>query len=166
RKPLLYAATKENLAAVAELAKSSSCPVAVKASGLEELSQLTAELSESGVKDIVIDSGSRTVHQAFEDQIIIRSAALNKKFRPLGFPTICFLAEMTDDPMKEAVIAAMFVAKYGGIIVLSDFRAQLPQPIIKTLSSPFNMLKISLKGFWIVACITTFPLHTSSQEWE
>jgi acetyl-CoA decarbonylase/synthase complex subunit gamma len=130
RKPLLYAATKENLAAVAELAKSSSCPVAVKASGLEELSQLTTELSEAGVKDIVIDSGSRTVRQAFEDQIIIRSAALNKKFRPLGFPTICFPAEMTDDPMKEAVIAAMFVAKYGGIIVLSDFRGESLFPLL------------------------------------
>ena len=130
RKPLLYAATKENLAAVAELAKSSSCPVAVKASGLEELSQLTTELSEAGIKDIVIDSGSRTVRQAFEDQIIIRSAALNKKFRPLGFPTICFPAEMTDDPMKEAVIAAMFVAKYGGIIVLSDFRGESLFPLL------------------------------------
>jgi len=130
RKPLLYAATKENLEAVAELAKSSSCPVAVKGKDLEEVAELTEKLSEAGVKDIVIDSGSRSVRQAFQDQIIIRSAALNKKFRPLGYPTICFPGEMTDDPVKEAVIASMFVAKYGGIIVLSDFQGESLFPLL------------------------------------
>ena len=130
RKPLIYAVNKDNLEAVVELAKSSSCSVAAKGSNLEEVSELTNRLTEAGIKDIVIDSGSRTVRQAFEDQIIIRSAALNKKFRPLGFPTICFPAEMTDDPMKEAVIASMFVAKYGGIIVLSDFRGENLFPLL------------------------------------
>lgn len=130
RKPLLYAATKDNLERLAELAKVNSCPVAVKASSLEELGQLTTKLTEAGVKDIVLDSGSRTVRQAFTDQVIIRSAALNKKFRPLGFPTIVFPSEMTDDPMKEAVIASVFVAKYGGIIVLSDFRGESLFPLL------------------------------------
>jgi acetyl-CoA decarbonylase/synthase complex subunit gamma len=130
RKPLLYAATKENLEAVAELAKSSSCPVAVKASSLEEIVELTTKLTEAGINDIVIDSGSRSLRQAFEDQVAIRSTALDKKFRPLGFPTICFPAEMTDDPMKEAVIASVFVAKYGGIIVLSDFQGESLFPLL------------------------------------
>ncbi len=130
RKPLLYAATKDNLARVADLAKGNSCPVAVKASSLEEAADLTAKLTEAGINDIVIDSGSRTVRQAFQDQVIIRSAALTKKFRPLGFPTIVFPSEMTDDPMKEAVIASMFVAKYGGIIVLSDFQGESLFPLL------------------------------------
>ena len=79
---------------------------------------------------MVIDSGLRKLRQAFEDQVIIRSAALAKKFRPLGFPTIVFPAEMTDDPMKEAVIASMFVAKYGGIIVLADFYGESLFPLL------------------------------------
>jgi len=130
RKPLIYAATKDNLEAVAGLAKGDSCPVAVKASSLEELAELTTKLTEAGVKDIVLDSGSRSLGQAFEDQIVIRGAALNKKFRPLGFPTIVFPGEMTDDPMKEAVIASVFVAKYGGIIVLSDFQGHSLFPLL------------------------------------
>jgi len=130
RKPLLYAATEENLDKVAELAKGSSCPVAVKASGVEKLAELTTKLTGAGVKDMVIDSGSRTLRQAFNDQVIIRSAALTKKFRPLGFPTIVFPGEMTDDPMKEAVIASIFVAKYGGIIVLSDFYGESLFPLL------------------------------------
>ena len=130
RKPLIYAATKDNLEAVADLAKQNSCPVAVKAPGLEELAQLTTKLTEAGIKDIVLDSGSRTMRRAFEDQIFIRSAALAKKFRPLGFPTIVFPGEMTDNAMKEAIIASIFVAKYGGIIVLSDFHGESLFPLL------------------------------------
>jgi acetyl-CoA decarbonylase/synthase complex subunit gamma len=130
RKPLLYAAIKENVARLADLAKENSCPVVAKASSLEELTQLTTELTEAGVKDIVLDSGSRTLRRAFEDQVFIRRAALVKKFRPLGFPTIVFPSEMTNDPMKEAVIASLFVAKYGGIIVLSDFRGESLFPLL------------------------------------
>jgi len=121
RKPLLYAADKDNLEAVAALAKENSCSLVAKASGPEELAALTEKLTEAGVKDIVLDSGARTLRQAYQDQVIIRSAALTKKFRPLGFPTIVFPGEMTDDAMKEALIASLFVAKYGGIIVLNDF---------------------------------------------
>lgn len=130
RKPLLYAATEDNLDKMAELAKTNSCPLAVKADGLEKLAALTTKLTEAGVKQMVLDSGSRTLRKAFEDQVIIRSSALAKKFRPLGFPTIVFPCEMTDDPMKEAVIAAMFVAKYGGIIVLSDFYGESLFPLL------------------------------------
>ena len=130
RKPLIYAATKDNLDKVANLAKENSCPVAVKASNLEEVAELTTKLTEAGINDIVIDSGARTLRPAFEDQVVIRNAALAKKFKPLGFPTIVFPAEMTDNPMKEAVIASMFVAKYGGIIVLSDFQGESLFPLL------------------------------------
>ncbi|GAI88290.1 unnamed protein product, partial [marine sediment metagenome] len=130
RKPLIYAATGDNLDRMAELAKENSCPVVMKASNLEELAQLTTKLTEAGVKDIVLDSGSRTLRRAFEDQVFIRSAALNRKFHPLGFPTIVFPCEMTDDPMKEALIASIFVAKYGGIIVLSDFQGHSLFPLL------------------------------------
>jgi acetyl-CoA decarbonylase/synthase complex subunit gamma len=130
RKPLLYAATEANMDKMAALAKDNSCPLAVKADSVEKLAELTAKLNEAGVKELVIDSGSRGVKQAFQDQIIIRGAALAKKFRPLGFPTIVFPAEMTDNPMKEAVIASMFLAKYGGIIVLSDFQGESLFPLL------------------------------------
>jgi len=130
RKPLLYAATEANLDKMAALAKENSCPLAVKADNVEKLAELTAKLTEAGIKELVIDSGSRGLKQAFQDQIIIRGAALAKKFRPLGFPTIVFPAEMTDNPMKEAVIASMFIAKYGGIIVLSDFQGESLFPLL------------------------------------
>ena len=130
KKPLIYAATKDNIDAVADMAKENSCPVAVKAASVEELADLTTKLTDAGLKQIIIDSGARTTRKALEDQVVIRAAALNKKFRPLGFPTITFPCEMTDNPMKEALIAAMFISKYGGIIVLSDFRGESLFPLL------------------------------------
>ena len=132
KKPLLYAATSENAESVASLAKEAGCPVAARASDLEELGKLTDQLTQAGIKDIVIDSGSRGLRRVFEDQVWIRMAALNKKFRPLGFPTIVFPCEMTDNPMKEALIATLAVAKYGGIIVLSDFQGESLFPLLVT----------------------------------
>jgi acetyl-CoA decarbonylase/synthase complex subunit gamma len=130
KKPLVYGATKDNLDAVASLAKENSCPIGVKAASLEEAAELTEKLTAAGLNDIVIDPGSRTVRQAFEDEIVIRNAALVSKFRPLGFPTITFPCEMTDDPMKEALIASIFVAKYAGMIVLSDFKGESLFPLL------------------------------------
>jgi acetyl-CoA decarbonylase/synthase complex subunit gamma len=130
QKPLIYAATEDNLDAVTELVKTYSCPLSVKANGLEELARLTSKLTEAGVKNIVIDSGVRVVRHALEHQVNIRSLALNKKYRPLGFPTIMFPVDMTDDPMKEAIIASIFIAKYGGIIVLSDFNGESLFPLL------------------------------------
>lgn len=122
RKPLIYAATKENADAMAALAKDSKCPLAVKGNGLDEVSELTTKLTENGLNDLVIDSGARGIRKALEDQIFVRRGALLKKYKPLGFPTIAFPCEMTDDLMQESLIASMFVAKYGGIVVLSDLQ--------------------------------------------
>jgi acetyl-CoA decarbonylase/synthase complex subunit gamma len=92
-KPLLYAATKNNIDAFAALAKEKACPLAVKADDIDGLIELTTKLEQSGIKDIVIDSGARTLKQVFEDQVAIRRAALEKKFRPLGYSTIIRLTK-------------------------------------------------------------------------
>lgn len=130
KKPLIYAATGGNLDQVIALAKDNSCPLAVKGANLDEAAELAEKAAAAGVNDLVIDSGVRTVKQAFQDELIIRGAALVNKYKPLGYPTIAIPAEMTDDPMKEAVIAGMLIAKYAGIIVLSDFQGESLFPLL------------------------------------
>ena len=130
RVPLIYAATNGNAETLANLAKEHKCPLAIKANNLETLANLSDKLTAAGLKDLVLDSGSRTLRKAFEDQIFIRRAALLQKNRSLGFPTITFPCEMTKDPMKEALIAATFVAKYAGIIVLSDLQGESLFPLL------------------------------------
>ncbi|MBN1841634.1 MAG: acetyl-CoA decarbonylase/synthase complex subunit gamma [Deltaproteobacteria bacterium] len=130
RKPLIYAATRDNVDSMAGLAKEYGCPLAVKGDGIDDVSDLTTKLTEDGLKDLVIDSGARTTRKAFEDQIAIRRGAIVKKHRPLGFPTITLPCEMIDDLMQETLIAGMFVAKYGGIIVLSDLQGHSLFPLL------------------------------------
>jgi acetyl-CoA decarbonylase/synthase complex subunit gamma len=130
RVPLIYAANNGTSEAFANLAKENKCPLAIKADNLETLASLSDKLIAAGLKDLVLDSGSRTLRKAFEDQTFIRRAALTQKNRSLGFPTIAFPCQMTKDPMKEALIAATLIAKYASIIVLSDFQGESLFPLL------------------------------------
>ncbi|NLI82189.1 MAG: acetyl-CoA decarbonylase/synthase complex subunit gamma [Deltaproteobacteria bacterium] len=123
KKPLLCSATAGNVDAMGELAKEVACPLVVRGDGtLDSVIALTEKLTAMGWKDLVIDTGTREMKKAFEEQILIRRAALKDRFRPLGFPTLIMANEMAGDPMEESLVAATFVAKYGALIVLSDFQ--------------------------------------------
>ena len=128
-RPLLYAADKENIDSLGALAKEKNCPLAVCGGNLDEARDLIEKLTAMGLKDLVIDSGARTLKQLFQDQVAIRRSALSN-VRALGFPTITFPCEMTSDPMKETLIAGTLVAKYAGIIVLSDLQGHSLFPLL------------------------------------
>ena len=130
KRPLLYAATEANVDDMGALAKENDLPLAVKADSVDALMPLTEKLTGMGLKDLVIDSGSREIKQALEDQVAIRRAALKASNKALGFPTITFPCEMTANLDMETVISAMFVAKYGGIVVMSDFTAESLFPLL------------------------------------
>lgn len=130
KRPLLYAATADNVDTFGAIAKENDLPIAVKADSVENLIPLTTKLTEMGIKDIVLDPGSREVKQALEDMIVIRRAALKFVNRALGFPTITFPNEMASNLDVETMIAAMFTAKYGGIVTLSDFCGESIFPLL------------------------------------
>ncbi len=130
KRPLLYAATEANADEFGALAKEADLPLAVKADSVEALIPLTEKLTGMGLKDLVIDPGSREIKQALEDQVAIRRAALKAGNKALGFPTITFPCEMASNLDMETLIAAMFVAKYGGIVVLSDFTTESLFPLL------------------------------------
>jgi acetyl-CoA decarbonylase/synthase complex subunit gamma len=121
RKPLLYAVTKDNIDKIIAEIKSSPTPVVVKASSVEELIPLTTKLKEAGLDEVVLDPIEKNMQEAIRDQTLIRRAALKQNFRPLGYPTIGFPCFIGKDEIRQILLAAMFVIKYPGIIVLSDF---------------------------------------------
>lgn len=130
KKPLMYAATAANADAFGALAKEAELPLAVKSDSIDGLIALTTKLTGMGLKDLVLDSGSREVKKALEDQVAIRRAALKAGKRELGFPTIAFPCEMADNIDVETLVASMFVAKYGAIAVLSDFTGENIFPLL------------------------------------
>ncbi|MBU1194235.1 MAG: acetyl-CoA decarbonylase/synthase complex subunit gamma [Proteobacteria bacterium] len=130
KRPLLYAATAANIDAMGALAKENDLPIAVKADSVDALQPLTKKLTEMGLKDLVLDPGSREIKQVLEDQVAIRRAALKASNKALGFPTITFPCEMASNLDMETLIAGMLVAKYGGIVVMSDFTAESLFPLL------------------------------------
>jgi len=121
RKPLLYAVTKDNIDKIIAGIKDSPTPVVVKGASVEELIPLTTKLKEAGLEEIVLDPIAKNMQEAIRDQTLIRRAALKQNFRPLGYPTIGFPCFIGKDEIRQILLAAMFVIKYPGIIVLSDF---------------------------------------------
>ncbi|MBW2589912.1 MAG: acetyl-CoA decarbonylase/synthase complex subunit gamma [Deltaproteobacteria bacterium] len=130
KRPLIYAATEANADDFGAIAKDNDLPLAVKADSVEGLVPLTEKLTEMGVKDLVIDPGSREIKQSLEDQLVIRRAALKNGNRSVGFPTITFPCEMASNLEMETLIAGMHIAKYGGISVLSDFTGESIFPLL------------------------------------
>jgi len=126
KKPLIYAATKDNLDAMAKLAKEKQVPLAVKAENVEALAELTNKLTKDGLKDLVLDPGCRTLKKTLTDLTHIRRLALKKNFRALGFPVIAFTT--SKDMLEETIEAAGYVAKYASIVVrdIADIEETLP----------------------------------------
>jgi acetyl-CoA decarbonylase/synthase complex subunit gamma len=130
KRPLLYAATMENADELGNLAKEKGLPLVLKAEGVEDLISLSDKLTGMGLKDLVLDSGSREIQKVFQDQVVIRRAPLKAGNRSLGFPTITFPSEMAGNLDMETLIASMLIAKYAGIVVLSDFRGDSLFPLL------------------------------------
>jgi acetyl-CoA decarbonylase/synthase complex subunit gamma len=129
-RPLIYAATKDNIDNMISLAKENNCPLAIKGEDIEGLEELSNQAQEAGLKDLVLDSGTRSVKKAYEDQVAIRRAALFDKNKALGFPTICLPFEMAETLEEETIFAALFIAKYGSMVVMSDFEGSHLFPLL------------------------------------
>jgi acetyl-CoA decarbonylase/synthase complex subunit gamma len=130
KRPLMYAATEANADAMGAIAKENDLPLAVKADSIDGLTALTEKLAGMGLKDLVLDPGSREPKQSHQDMIAIRRAALKDGNRAAGFPTITFPCEMAGNLDVETMLSAMFIAKYGGIVVMSDFAGEALFPLL------------------------------------
>ncbi|MGQ9730021.1 MAG: acetyl-CoA decarbonylase/synthase complex subunit gamma [Candidatus Zipacnadales bacterium] len=117
-RPLLYAATADNIGEMAALAKENACPLVVKATDPAALCELTPKAVEAGVKDLVLATDGNSGSKLLEHQTVIRRAALQKKERRLGYPTLVII-EATD-PLQAVMDGTLAVAKYASIIIMRD----------------------------------------------
>ncbi len=118
RKPLIYGVDSTNADAMATIAKTAKATLGIRAQGIEELADMTEKVKSLGVEDMVIDSGARKAKEILEHNTLMRRAAVKKNFKPLGYPVITFAQR--EDPMLEALIAGLGVAKYSSIVVLNS----------------------------------------------
>lgn len=130
RKPLLYAATKDNWEAVADLALKHGCPVVASSPGdVQSLAYLVQKLNDNGVNDIVLDIGSypggKQFYEMNENLAIIRRLAIEEREKLLGYPIlgvpmVAWLTEKDEvkATMKEATLAAAQLLRYCDALIL------------------------------------------------
>lgn len=121
KKPLVYHATKENLAEISGLAREFKVPLVVSGKDLAEISGLIQELSKQGAQDLVLDTGIKPISEKIWDLTQGRRQALKKSNRSLGYPVLTIVDKT--DPYEEAMEAATFIAKYGSIVLIQAMEA-------------------------------------------
>lgn len=137
KRPLVHGAESGNLDAMAALAKENKCPLAVKASKLEELADLTERTKKLGVEDIVLNCDKGGLKETLKGLTQIRRAGLKKNFRPLGYPIITFLNNR-EDPYHEITSATTYLIKYSGIVVVNGIEPWQIMPLLTVRQNIFT----------------------------
>lgn len=115
KKPLIYALEEKNKEALLDLARNYACPLVVKGKDLEEAAQLAQAVSSSGVKDLVVDSGTKEISPLLQDLTQARRLALKKNYRPLGYPTVAVVDEA--DSFERVARASTYISKYASLLI-------------------------------------------------
>ncbi len=160
RRPLIYAATKDNLEPMGKLAKEHSLPLAVKADSLDTLAELTQKLSAQGIEELVLDSGSNDLSKKVDELTQIRRLALKKNYRPLGYPAIAFTT--SGDPYQEINEAASYIAKYAAIVIMKGIEPWQALPLLtlrqNIYTDPQKPLQVEPKVYEIGAVSDKSPV--------
>jgi len=121
-RPAIYAASKDNIDRMIDLAREFGCPLILRSTnGLGELAELSEEASAAGLEDLILDPGGSGFAESLVALTQMRRLAVKKSSTAMGYPTITFPGEAVSSPGEEAVLAAQHVVKYGNIIVLDHF---------------------------------------------
>lgn len=126
-RPLLYRATPANIDAMLEVAKSSGFPLVLGgASSLDELGQLSEKAKKAGVQDLVLEPPAGSASEMLGSMTTVRRAAVKKKYRPLGYPTIAVLGRSQSDHLK----ATLGVMKYSSIVLMDELPREFVYPLM------------------------------------
>jgi acetyl-CoA decarbonylase/synthase complex subunit gamma len=121
---LLASAIPETAEKLAKIANENGHALVVTADNLDYLIATTSKLKDSGFNDLVLNFKSFSLAEQFQANSIARYSALRNDYKPLGYPSICFIE--SGDLLAETSKAITEISKYGGVLVLPSFEpAQL-----------------------------------------
>ncbi len=118
-KPILNGANKDNFNDMNEIAKAAGLVLGVSGTDLSELHDTVAALEKAGNKNLILDVTAPTIKETFANAVLVRRTAIKDGDRTFGYPSIVNLGVLCNhDEHLETALAAMFVVKYGSIIVM------------------------------------------------
>ncbi|MDD5326690.1 MAG: acetyl-CoA decarbonylase/synthase complex subunit gamma [Phycisphaerae bacterium] len=133
--PLIANATNDNAQEMAKIAKENKCPIVAKADSLESLCGLTEKIKSLGIEDIVLNLQTETLRDKLYNLSRMRVLSLKKVFRPLGYPTISFVAGDAD---QQAAAAVGLACKYSGVVALDTVEQYVFLPIATAVMNIFT----------------------------
>jgi acetyl-CoA decarbonylase/synthase complex subunit gamma len=133
---LLASATPDTADAMAKIAKENSCPLVAKAQSIEALSELSEKIKANGVEDIVLNLAGLSVRDQLYNLSRMRTLALKKVFRPLGYPTISFVTD--GDADRQVAAAVSLICKYSSIVVVDTVQPSAVLPMVTAVMNIFT----------------------------
>ncbi len=142
KRPLIYAATKDNWLEMAELAFNYNSPLVIYApNDLKLLRSLSKTLLEYGVEDLVLDPGTFSddgLGDTINNLTMLRRLSCKMNDELLGFPLIgtpivawSDNEESIDDiKWKEAYLASMLITRYTDVIVMHSLDGWVLLPLV------------------------------------
>ncbi len=129
KRPVLYCRGDLDATALADLAGRAAAPVCV-AGEMAAVAEVVEALGKAGVKDVLISPGPLALAGSLGFLTRAWRAALKKKFRPLGCPTLAIACG--DDKAAASLDACTYVAKYAGVVISDAWEPHLLVPILTT----------------------------------
>jgi len=142
KRPLIYAATRENWLEMADLALTYNCPlVAFAPNDLKVIKSLTKTLIGYGIEDLVLDPGTfpdKGLDININNLTMLRRLSCKMGDELLGFPLIgtpitawINNQESPDSIMwNESYLASMLVARYTDILILHSLEGWALLPLL------------------------------------
>ena len=148
-RPLLYAATENNIEDMASLAIEYDCPLTLFVpNDLEKMKELSRILRSKGIKDIVLDPGTYVddgIGDTLDNFVMIRRLAIEEKdedfrFPILGIPALTWLNEKDEvqGGIREATIAATLMNKYADMLIIHGTNIWELIPVLTLRQSIFT----------------------------
>ncbi|MEM0232992.1 MAG: acetyl-CoA decarbonylase/synthase complex subunit gamma [Candidatus Nezhaarchaeales archaeon] len=143
KRPLIYAATRNNWKEMLDLASKYKCPIAISSPGdLNTLKSLASTFISTGIEDIVLDPGTFVRGDSLAETIniftMLRRAAIEKEDKSVGFPLMAVPAVVWMDPegdevekkMKESYVASIMMTRYADLLVMHSFDPWVLMPLL------------------------------------
>jgi acetyl-CoA decarbonylase/synthase complex subunit gamma len=142
KRPLIYAATRENWKEMADLALMYNCPLVASVHfDLDGLKSIARTLVEYGVEDIVLDPGTQWdegIRKTLDNYTILRWDAINEEEEFIGYPLlgapITAWTEKTEDPLvnewNEAMLTSALITRYSDILIVHSVSGWALLPLV------------------------------------
>lgn len=136
RRPLLASATAGTVEELHKVAAETGSALALAANDLNELVAMVEKLRAAEFRDIFLELRADSLCEHFQNNTIIRRAALKGGIKALGFPILKYVD--TGSPADDAIQAGLEITKYGGLVVLPQADAATMMPLLTLRQNIFT----------------------------